>query len=245
MAEKFDSFLKEVDEDLKREQLRKLWDSYGLLIIGAVIAVLAGVWGYGYWQNSRNAAAELQGAHYEMASRLAREGKVDEAAAAFAKIAKEATPGYTGLAQIRIAGFHAKAGRTTEAVTAYDAVANDASIDQVLRGFAGVQAATLRLGTADYAEMERRLTPLTAETSPWRSAARETLGLAAFKAGKLDEARKLFDLLLVDRNAPPGLNERVQLMLSILTDAEAAKAPAAASEKNKDKSAAPPADPKK
>lgn len=245
MAEKFDSFLKEVDEDLKREQLKKLWDQYGLLIVGAVIAVLTGVWGYGYWQNSRIAAAELQGAHYEMASRLAREGKTEEAVAAFAKIAKESAPGYQGLSQIRIAGIHAKAGRTAEAVAAYDAVAKDATIDPVIRDFAGVQAAVLRLNSADYAEMESRLTPLTTDKSPWRTAARETLGLAAYKAGKLDEARKLFDLLLVDRNAPPGLNERVQLMLSILTDAETAKAPAAPAEKNKDKSAAPPAEQKK
>lgn len=252
MVEKSDTFLREVDDELRREQLRHLWDKYGLFLVGGVVALLAGVWGYTYMQGRRAAAAELHGAQFETAMRLVRDGKPDEAVPAFTELAKTAAPGYQGLAQLRVAGIHAKAGRITEAVATFDAVAKEASVDQIVREFAGVQAANLLLATADYAEIERRLAPLTADKAPWRAAARETLGLAAFKAGKLDEARKHFELLLVDRNAPPGLNERVQLMLAVITDADAAKAtpappaPApAATEKTKDKSATPPPTPKK
>lgn len=246
MAEKFDSFLKELDDDLRRDQLRKLWDQYGLLIVGGVAALLAAVWGYGHWQNSRVAAAESHGVKFEAASKLARDGKADEAQKAFLDIAKEAAPGYQSLSQLRVAGLHAKAGRMVEAVAVYDTLSKDAAVDQILREFAAVQAGNLRLDTADYAEMERRLTPLTADGSAWRTTARELLGLAAYKAGKLEDARKFFDLLLGDRAMPPGMNERVQLMLAVLTDAEAAKAapvpptaPTEPAEKSKDKSASP------
>jgi hypothetical protein len=249
MAEKFDSFLKEVDDDLRRDQLKKLWEQYGILIVGGVIALLAAVWGYGHWQNRRVAAAEAHGAKYEAAAKLAREGKTDDASKAFAEIAKTAAPGYQALSQLRVAGLHARAGRIAEAVAAYDLVGNDASVDQILREFAAIQAANLRLEPADYAEMERRLTPLTVDGGAWRTAARELLGLAAYKAGKFEDSRKFFDTLLGDRTVPPGLNERAQLMLAVLTDAEAAKAataPAstpAATEKSKDKS--PPSGTKK
>ncbi|MFM9940037.1 MAG: tetratricopeptide repeat protein [Hyphomicrobiaceae bacterium] len=256
MVEKSDSFLREVEEDYRREQLKQLWDKYGLFVIGGVLAVLASVWGYYHMQGRRAAAAEVHGAQYQAALRLIRDGKADDAAKAFADLAKSAAPGYQGLAQLRIAALHAKAGRTAEATSTFDAIARDASVDQIVRDLAGVQAASLLLATADYAEIERRLTPLVADKAPWRTAARETLGLAAYKAGKLDEARKHFEMLLVDRTAPPGMNERVQLMLAVLTDADAAKAaanpapatppaPAAATEKTKDKSAAPPPAPKK
>lgn len=252
MVEKSDTFLREVDDELRREQLKRLWDKYGLLVIGAVVALLAGVWGYNFMQNRRAAAAELHGAQFESAAKLVRDGKPDEAVTAFAELTKSAAPGYQGLAQLRIAGLHAKAGRSKEAVAAFDAIAKDGAIDPIVRDFAGVQAASQLLATADYTEIERRLSPLTADTAPWRTAARELLGLAAYKAGKLDEARKHFELLLVDRGAPPGLNERVQLMLAVITDADAAKSgPAApkgapaATEKTKDNSAVPPPAPTK
>ncbi len=253
MVEKSDSFLREVDEDLRREQLKQLWDQYGLVLVGGVLGLLAAVWGYYHLQGRRIAAAELHGAQFETATRLLRDGKADEAQATFTTIAKGAAPGYQGLAQLRIAALHSKAGRTAEAVAVYDGVTKDPAIDQIVREFAAVQAASLLLATADYADIERRLTPLTVEKAPWRSAARETLGLAAYKAGKLEEARKQFELLLGDRTAPPGLTERVQLMLAVLTDADAAKAatapapptPPAATEKTKDKSGAPPPPPKK
>ena len=248
MADRFDSFLKEVDEDLRREQIRKLWEQYGLVAVGGIVALLAAVAGYTYWQGRRIATAEASGANYETASKLIRDGKPDEAARALADIAKSGAPGYQAMAQLRLAATHVKAGRNAEAVAVYEAVAKDGAIDQIFRDLASVNAANLRLDTATWAEMESRLTPLMGEKSPWRTAAREMLGLAAYKAGKLDDARKIFDQLLGDKAAPPGMSERVQLMLAILTDAEAAKAaaapapvaPAAEPEKSKDKSPATP-----
>lgn len=255
MVDKSETFLREVDEELRREQLRQLWDKYGILIAGAAVALLVGVWGFTHLQSRRAATAEAAGTAFETASRLIRDGKTDDAAKAFQELAKGAAPGYHALAQLKVAGLHAKAGRIAEAVAAYDALSKDPATDLILRDFAGLEAASLRLADADYAEMERRLTPLVADNAPWHSSARELLGLAAYKANKLDEARKQFELLLVDRKAPPGLNERVQLMLSVLTDADAAKAaaqpaapaPAAApdTEKTKDKSAPQPPAPKK
>jgi hypothetical protein len=246
MAEKLDTFMKEVDEDLRREQLKKLWDQYGLLAIGGVVAILGAVWLSTYWQGRRQAAAESLNAQLEAASRLVRDGKSDAAMAAFSTIAKAGTPAYQALAGLRIAAAHVKSGRLAEAVAVYDQIAANSAIDQILREFAGVQAASLRLDTADFTEMERRLTPLALDKAPWRSTARELMGLAAYKAGKLAEARKIFEDLLVDRGVPRAMGERAQLMLAVLTDAEAAKpaaapaAPKAEPEKSKDKSAAPP-----
>ena len=67
---------------------------------------------------------------------------------------------------------------------------------------------------------------------------RETLGLAAYRVGKTDEARKLFEQMLSDRMTPPAVSERALLMLALLTDAEAAKAAATAPTKDAAKDAA-------
>ncbi len=76
--------------------------------------------------------------------------------------------------------------------------------------------------------MQNRLNDLAAEGNAWRFSARELLGLAAQKAGKTQEARTQFQLLLGDRNTPPGIGERVRVMLAMLTEAELTSAPPAA-----------------
>ena len=223
MVDRTDTFVREVDEELRREQIKKIWDTYGLYIVALVATVLASVLGYQYWQGRQVAASEAAGARFQAASRLAAEGKADEALAAFSGLAQDGSKGYQTLARFRVAGAQIKAGKPAEALAAYEAIARDAGVDPLLTEFAAVQAAMLRLDSADWTDMENRLTPLMGERSYWRAMARETLGLAAYKAGKTEEARKLFEQTLGDRTAPPSVSERALLMLSLLTDAEAAK----------------------
>ena len=54
------------------------------------------------------------------------------------------------------------------------------------------------------------------------------LALAAQKAGKTEEARTQFQLLIGDRNTPPSIGERARIMLAMLTEAELARPPSAA-----------------
>ena len=93
----------------------------------------------------------------------------------------------------------------------------------MLREFARLQAAGLRVGEADFTEMENRLTPLMAEESPWRYSARELLGLAAFKAGKTTEARTILTPLFVDQATPQSITERAQIVMAEIAAGEIAK----------------------
>ena len=48
-----ESFLREVDENLRRDQLESFAKAYGKWLIGAVILFLAAVGGYLFWQNKQ------------------------------------------------------------------------------------------------------------------------------------------------------------------------------------------------
>lgn len=224
MADQGDSFLREVNEEMRREQLRRMWDRYGLLIVGSLILILAGIAGYKHWDSRRLAASAEAGAHYERASKLAAEGQQDAALKDFSEIAKTSPEGYQTIARLRGAAIAAQEGKTAEAVATYDAVAKDGAADPILRDFSSLQAAMLRLDSSDWTEMQNRLTPLNVDKSPWRALVRETLGLAAYKAGKYEEARKLFEQLIADRGVPQSVSERAFLMMSLLTDAETSAA---------------------
>ena len=91
----------EVDEEVRREQLKKLWQRYGNFIIAACLLVVVGVgaWrGYEWWETKK--AAE-NGAAFEQAVTLAESGKQQEAEAAFAKLATDGSAGYRVLARLR------------------------------------------------------------------------------------------------------------------------------------------------
>jgi hypothetical protein len=223
MAHQDDGFLREVEEEIRRERLEKLWQQYGTYILVAAALIVFGVLGYKYWESSRRASFQKAGQRYEEALALAAEGKEGSAAAEFKTLAKEGTGGYPALAQLQLAGGLLKEGKKSEALAAYEALANNGNADELLRSFAALQAAGLRLGKADFTEMQNRLNPLMGDESPWRYSAREMMGLAAFKAGKANEARTLLTPLLVDQKAPKSITDRAQIVLAEIATAEIAK----------------------
>ena len=101
----------EVDEEVRREKLKKLWQRYGNFIIAAclLVVVAVGAWrGYEWWETKK--AAE-NGAAFEQAVTLAESGKQQEAEAAFAKLATDGSAGYRVLARLREAAELARTDR--------------------------------------------------------------------------------------------------------------------------------------
>jgi hypothetical protein len=209
-----DSLIREVDEEVRREQLQKLWERHSGLIIAVALLVVIGVggWrGYEWWQNKQ--AAE-NGAAFEAAITLADENKHDEARAAFAKIAAEGTSGYRILAGLREA---AELGRTDQAaaVKAYDALAANSSIGQPLQDLAAVRAGLLLVDTAPLADLTARLEPLTAGDRTFRHTARELLALSAWRNGDQAAAKRWFDMITTDLETPPGMRSRIEVLIAL------------------------------
>jgi hypothetical protein len=205
----------EVDEEVRREQLKKLWARYGNYIVAAcVVVVLAvGGWrGYEWWQSKR--AAE-SGAAFEQAVTLATAGKHEEAEAAFAKLATDGTAGYRVLARLREAAQIAKTDPKA-AAKAYEEIATDGSIDQVMRDFAALRAGYLLVDTSSYNDLKTVLEPLTGANRPFRHSARELLALSAWKAGDTAATRQWTDVILTDPQSPPGTRSRAEVLSALV-----------------------------
>jgi hypothetical protein len=205
----------EVDEEVRREQLKKLWDKHQNLIIAGVVLILAAVagWrGYDYWQDSQ--AAKF-GTAFEAAATLGEEGKHAEAEAAFSKIAAEGTAGYRDLARLRAAA-EAAAQDPKNAVAAYERIADDRSVGQVLQDVAGLRAGVLLIDQGSFDIARARLEPLSGADRPFRHSARELLALAAWRAGDASGARKWFDMILADAQTPPSTRGRVEMLIALV-----------------------------
>ncbi len=226
MADDRDSLLREVDEELRRDQMQKIWERYSGLILGVAALIVVGVGGYTWLEGRRIAAAETAGADFAAAAQLSADSKNEDAQKAFEKIAASGPGGYAALAKLQLAGAQAKTGRTAEALATFEALAKEPGADDLLKSFAQLQAASLRLGEADFTEMQNRLNSLAGEGSPFKTTARELLGFAAFKGGKYEEARKHLEPLLIDPSASRAIQDRIKIVMAQISAAEAPAAPA-------------------
>ena len=211
-----DSFIREVNEEMRKDQARRLWDRFGPVLIGAAVAVVIGTAafvGYDYWVETR---ADRSGDAYSNALTLARDGKSDEAIAALKALQADGHGAYPELARMRAATLLAEKGDATGAVAEFDAVAADTSIPEGLRDAARVRAAYLLVDHGSYADVAARVEALTADTNPLRHSAREALGLAAWKEGNSADAQKLFEQIAADDAAPRNMRERAELMSELI-----------------------------
>lgn len=223
MTDQRDSLAREIDEELRREQLLKLWERYGTYLVAAVVLIIAGIGGHRFYQHRQAAAAQAAGATLISATRDAAANKKAEARKTLDDLAASGPGGYATLARLRLAAADRQAGKTAEAASAYEAIAKARNGDALLADYAQLQAAVLRLDNAGFTEMQNRLNALVEDGNAWRFSARELLGLAARKAGSIDEARQQFQRLVADPNTPPGIGERARIMMAVLVEAELAK----------------------
>lgn len=210
----------EIDEELRRERAREIWARHGTLIVVAACAIVLGVggWrGYEWWQSKQ--AAE-NGARFEAAMLMAQEGKTAEAEAAFGKIAAEGAVGYRMLARLQEAASLAHKD-AAGAVRAYDAIIADTSATMPMQDLARVRSGLLLMDTAGLDDLRARLEPATAADRPFRHTAREALAFAAWRAGKLDEARKWSQTIVGDAQSPASVRSRIEMLGALIQQPEA------------------------
>jgi hypothetical protein len=205
----------EVDEEVRREQLKRLWDRYSIYIIAAALLIVAAVGGWrGYQYLEAKKAAEA-GAAFDKAVELSEQNKHAEAEAAFTDLAAKAPSGYRMLARMRAAAE--VANRDPQAAAKlYDDIAADRSVGATERDLAKVRAAGLSLETASYPSMLQRLEPATVPGATFRHTARELLALSAWRAGDTAAARRWLDLIASDGETPPSLRSRAEALQALL-----------------------------
>jgi len=217
MAQDDDSFIREVNEELRRENARALWGRYGPVIIGGAVALVlatAAYQAYHYWTAHRAG----QVSEVMLKALILADGD-DHIAARDALDEVEATGfgAYPSLAALRKAGLLAQMGEMQAAIAAFDAIVNDTKSPEILKNIARIRAAYLLLDQAPLAEVEARVRVLAHDNEPMRLAAWEVLGLAAWKAGQAEMAIGYFDSIIADRDSgATGFQNRARMMLELI-----------------------------
>lgn len=208
---------REIDEELRRENLRQLWSRFGKYIIGvAVLAVVvtAAVMG---WREYLYRQRQADGVRYAAALQLVEQGKNAEASAAFGELAQSSGGGIAALARLEEAAAKVKTGDVKGAVAIYDRLAANSDADPIFRDVATLLSARYGIEKSDPRAIVARLKPLTNAASPWHGLALELSGVAELKAGNTAKARADFELLTKDSAVSHAVRQRATEMLAAIS----------------------------
>jgi len=221
-------FIREVDEDLRRENLEKLWRKYGGYALAAAIVVVLGTAAWVGWQRYKASHRAERAQQFEAAMELVAKPEVAAAgpaatpapavvaaSQALEAVAKDGD-GYSVLARLHDAALKARTGDAAGAIAIYEKLAADTAVDQPFRDLAVILLALQTADTAPPAELMQRLQPLTADSNRWHYSALEITAILAKRAGDTEKAKQILSGLADDLNAPQALRTRAAEMLAAL-----------------------------
>lgn len=216
MVNQDDSFIREVNDELRSDQMKAVWTRFGGIIIGIAVLIVLGTVGkvgYDYWQE---ASSSQSGDTFLAALNLARENKSDEALAALTELEKDGYGSYPVLAQLRVATLQAQKGETDSAVAAFSGIGRDTRIPAALRDAARLRAAYLLIDAGTYEQVSSEVEQLAVPQNAMRHSAREALGLSAYKADDYAKAKSWFQQIVDDAQSPRGIMNRAQMLLDVI-----------------------------
>jgi len=215
-----ESLFREVDEEVRQDEYKKLWSRYGNALVALSVIVVAGVAGFKGWEYWQVKQAESAGLNYFNALKTAAGEKPEEGLQQLAAINHS---GFKALAELRSAALMAKQGDVEGALKTYAALSADAAFDPTLRDAADIRAAYLMVDSATPADLQAKLKRFDVDGGPWRNQMREIVGLAAWRVKDYALADKTMNEIAADTTAAPGVRQRAQTMIGLLAPLLAAK----------------------
>lgn len=219
-----EAFLREVDEELRRDQLANLWRRYGRWMLIAIGAFLIALAGYLYWAEKRKEAIDQQSDRLSRAVQFLDEGETDKGLKELQALSGEGSDGIKALARLAEASQFVRADEKEKAISAYEAIAADKSLAEPFRELASFRAVQLQYDSLKPEQVIEKLKPLAQDGTPWFGPAGELLAVAYLDSGQPQLARALFEAIAGSEQVPPSLRARASQMISMLppTEAEAA-----------------------
>lgn len=221
-----ETFVREVDENLRRDRVRDFFRDNAAYIIAAVVLFLAMSGGIIWYQHHKRKLAEQ---HVEQFAAIYKDiglGNTSKAPQQLDELAKSSSDAVSTTALFTRAALALQQGDTKLATATYRKLAEDGSLPDAYRNAALIRQTALEFDQLEPQQVIARLEPLAKPGNPWFGSAGEMTALAMIKQGKSKQAGQLFATIAKDKGVPETLRNRaVQIAGSLGADASAALGP--------------------
>lgn len=218
-----EAFLREVDEELRRDQALDFWRNYGRWVIVAIVVALIAFAGFLFWQHQRTKAAERDGEQLQQAYDSLGSGNATAAAKPLGALSTSSGDGYRALAAFTQADILLQKNDLKGAAAKFASIAGDAAIAQPFRDLALIRQTTAEFDTLKPDVVVNRLRVLAVAGNPWFGSAGELVAAAYLRLGRRDLAGQMFGRLAKNEDVPQSIRQRAVQMAGVLgVDAVAA-----------------------
>lgn len=207
-----DSFIDEVTEEVRRDQLYGYLRKYGWI---AGVAILAIVGGAGWNEYSKSKAqTQAQAVGDGLIAALA----ADDPAARAQGLADvdTTTPGNAAIQQMLLSATQANSDQAAEAVEGLNRIASDGDLPQVYRDIAAFKALLMQTDSLPAADRAQQFEALAAPGRPLRLLAEEQLALIEISEGDRDAALTRLQAILQDAELSRALQDRASQLIVAL-----------------------------
>jgi hypothetical protein len=211
-----ETFYREVDEELRRDQMLGMWRRYGKLAIAGVVLLLAALAAGIWWQGHRQQVASERGEQLLSAFDDIGVGKKAAAKGKLDAIANAGSPGYRAAALFTKADLAIEANDTRGAAAIFHQVAGDGDLPQPYRDLATIRMTALEIDSLQPQAAIDRLKPLAVAGGPFFGSAGEMVAISYLKLNKPQEAGRLFAAIAKDRKVPESIRSRAMQMAGSL-----------------------------
>ena len=215
-----DVFMREVDEELRRDEMIAFGRKYGRWIAILVVLFLVVLGGSLYWRYHKQQVAGAHGEQFQAALDSLGSGKVDEAAKPLGELAQSGSDGYRAMAMFTQADLLLKKNDLKGAAAKFAQIANDSSLAKPFRDLALIRQTSAEYDSLKPQVVIDRLRPLAVKGNPWFGSAGEMVAIAYLQENQRDRAGKLFSEIAQDDAVPDSIRQRaVQMAASLTADA--------------------------
>ena len=212
-----DTFVREVDENLRRDRMRDLAKKNVGWLIAAVVLFLGASGGWIYWQNYQSKQSEQAVEQLAEIYTGISKGQTASAPPRLDALSDHRSDAVRASAQFGRAAVAVEQNDLKLATAKYRDIAADDSLPQPFRDLALIRQTALEFDSLNPAQVVDRLAPLAKPGEPWFGSAGEMTAMALLKQGKKADAAKLFLALADPKNqAPEQMRGRAVQMASSL-----------------------------
>jgi hypothetical protein len=207
-----EAFLREVDDELRRDELQSFWKRWGRWLVGGIVGGLALFGGYLWWENDKVAKAGLDGEQLSQALDALATADTPEAEAQLKKLTTAKNSGYRATAKMALAALALQRGNSAVASKSFAEIAADESLAKPWRDLALVRQTATEFDTLKPDAVIARLKPLAVSGNAWFGSAGEMVALSYIKLGQQQLAAKMFGDIAKDESVPETLRSRAVQM---------------------------------
>ncbi len=207
-----DSFIEEVNDEVRRDRLYGYLRRYGWIAILAVVLIV----GSAGWSEYRKAQdrAEAEALGDAMLAALASNDSADRMTALAA--IEPGAPSSAAVLELLTAGVEAEAGENAAAVATLNEVSVDADVPEIYRQIARFKSIALQADSTPVADRRLALETLAQPGNPLRMLALEQLALIDIAEGDADAAIARYQSIISDAETTRDLQARARELIVAL-----------------------------